>query len=289
MLSAAILSSAGGYAASVAAVELLAAAGAGLAAFLCFRQIPVAEEAASAHAVSPAKLRFAVLKNVRESLEIVARDGRYRRHLLGCLLEAFFGFLSLSLIAALLGKSLGFGYLAAAALLHGIPTLAAFAATGVLGGWFDRADPWVSWARVRFAFAIDAMALSATPWVAGLCGTPVMLVLLVTGRLFRGAVQGGWWILWWQIGITYFAPPGEDTSRYAAIMVFLYGLVRLVASLTGMGLALLAVEPATLLWIGALGILASALYSLRQAARERREHCPATFAAFEAQFDPEHD
>ena len=41
--------------------------------------------------------------------------------------------------------------------------------------------------------------------------------------MLRGSVQGGWWVLWWQIGVTHFAPPGQDTSRYMGIMVFLNG------------------------------------------------------------------
>jgi hypothetical protein len=61
-------------------------------------------------------------------------------------------------------------------------------------------------------------------------------------------------------------------------------LTRLVASLAGMSLAALAVRPETLIWIGGLGVIGSGLYSLWQAARERKEHCPQTFADFEAGF-----
>jgi hypothetical protein len=113
----------------------------------------------------------------------------------------------------------------------------------------------------------------------------LVLLLPVLGRVLRGGVQGGWWILWWQIGITHFAPPGEATSRYAGISVFLYGVVRIVASLVAMGLARQGVQPETLLWIGGLGVIASGFYSLWQAVRERKERRPATFAEFEAQFE----
>jgi hypothetical protein len=169
--------------------------------------------------------------------------------------------------------------------MHGIPTFVAFATTGLLGRWFDRANPWVSWAVVRFGFGFDALLLAAAAFAAGTLPSAVVSGFLLLGRLLRGSVQGGWWVLWWQIGITHFAPPGQDTSRYAAIMVFLYGLVRMAASLAGIGLAYWGVRPETLLWVGGLGVILSGLYSLWQAARERKEHRPATFAEFEAQFD----
>jgi len=100
----------------------------------------------------------------------------------------------------------------------------------------------------------------------------------------RGGVQGGWWIMWWQIGVTHFAPPGEDTSRYMGIMVFLNGTIRLGASAAGMVLAAMAVPPTTLLVVGGLGVIASGLYSLGQAGRERREKRPETMTEFERQF-----
>ena len=113
----------------------------------------------------------------------------------------------------------------------------------------------------------------------------MIFLLPLLGRLVRGSVQGGWWVLWWQIGVTHFAPPGEDTSRYMGMMVFLNGVIRIAASLAGMGLAALGVMPVTLIWIGGLGVIASGFYSLWQAARERKEHRPQTFAEFEAQFE----
>jgi hypothetical protein len=279
MFSAYILWLAGNRAVMVAGIQIVCAAAIGLTAFLCFRQIRVREDRGTTHG----DVGLEVRKNIRDAIEVVVRDHRYRRHLFGCLMEGFFGLLSLSLIAALLSKTLKFGYLGCAAMTHGFPSLVAFAATGLLGRWFDRGNPWVSWAWVRFAFGVDALLLAATPLAATLLA-PAVIVLLVLGRVLRGSVQGGWWILWWQIGITHFAPPGEDTSRYAAIMVFLYGLVRIAASAAAIGLASWSVRPETLLWIGGLGVILSGFYSLWQAARERREHRPQTFAEFEKAF-----
>ena len=68
------------------------------------------------------------------------------------------------------------------------------------------------------------------------------------------------------------------------IMVFLNGLIRIVASAAGMALAAYSVRPETLILIGGLGVIASGFYSLRQAARERKEHRPQTFAEFESEF-----
>jgi hypothetical protein len=127
---------------------------------------------------------------------------------------------------------------------------------------------------------LAATLLAAAFW------PPMIFVLPVLGRVIRGSVQGGRWILWWQIGVAHFAPPGADTSRYMGIMVFLGGLVQLLAALAAMLLTsqALSVQPVTLIWIGGLGVILSGVYSLWQAARERKEHRPQTFAEFEAQF-----
>ncbi|MEN6407157.1 MAG: MFS transporter [Thermoguttaceae bacterium] len=281
MASACGLSLAGGHARMVAGAELVGGASLGLAAFVCFRRIRPHEESVAAvrHA-----FRLEIFKNFHNAVEIVTHDARYRRHLLGCLIENFFNLLGLSLLAALLSKTLGYGYLGCAMLMHGLPTLAAFATTGFLGRWFDRESPWISWAAMRLAFGLDAWLLAAAATVAGWL-PPIVLPLLMAGRLLRGGAQGGWWILWWQIGITHFAPPGENTSRYAAIMTFLYGLTRLAASLVGIGLAVWNVAPSTLLWIGGAGVMFSGVYSLVQSRREQRQHGPRTFAEFEARFN----
>jgi hypothetical protein len=281
MLAAYVLRCADDQAATVAVIEIVCAAALGLVGFTCFRQIRIHEDTGKA---SP-NVRLEVFKNVRDAVDVVFRDARYRRYLVGCFLENFFGMLYLPFIAAFLSTTLGFGYGWCAALMHGIPTLAAFMTTGLLGWWFDRSNPWVAWARVRFAFGIDAFLLAATPLAAGLFH-PLVRILPLLGRLVRGSTQGGWWILWWQIGVTHFAPPGENTSRYMGSLVVVNGLSRIVASAAGMALTsqALSVQPGTLLWIGGLGMMASGFYSLWQAARERKEHRPQTFAEFEAQF-----
>ncbi|NMC19593.1 MAG: MFS transporter [Thermogutta sp.] len=250
-----------------------------LASFVCFRQIRVDETLDSLALESKPQIG----KSFQEAFAILVRDGRFRRYLGGCFLDGFFQMLYFPLIWAFLSRGLGFGYVGSSALMHALPALAAFAVTGSLGKLFDRTNPWISWACIRFVWGLDALLLAATP----LCMTffpPALIVLPVIGRLLRGSVQGGWWILWWQIGVTYFAPPGGDTSRYMGIMVFLNGVIRFSASAAGMALTALEVPPQTLLIIGGTGVILSGFYSLYQAAWERRHRRPETIPEFERQF-----
>jgi len=277
--SAYLLQCAGAWAKIVAGGEILFSAVVGIAGFVCFRKIPICEHPLP----PPSGFRLDVWKNVSEAMAVINRDARFRRYLLGCFLEGFFGMLYLPLIPALLKTTLQFDYVWCALFTHGIPTLAAFLLTGLLGRWFDRANPWISWAWVRFAFGLDALLLAATPW--GVTWLPALAFgFPILGRLLRGGVQGGWWVLWWQIGITHFAPPGDDTSRYAGIMTFLNGVIKISAASAGIALTWMQFQPVTLLWVGGAGVMATGVYSLSQAARDRREKRPETFAAFEAQY-----
>ena len=220
---------------------------------------------------------------MRAVVDVVFRDGRFRRYLFGCFLDGFCQMLYFPLIWALLSTTLAFGYFGCAALMHAVPALVAFATTGWLGWWIDRSNPWVSWAWIRFAWGLDALLLALTPLAAGFF-PPMLFVLPLLGRVLRGTVQGGWWILWWQIGVTHFAPPGEDTSRYMGLMVFLNGTVKVLASALGMLLVWFSVPPTTLIALGGVGVVLSGFYSLWQWDRERRERQPRTITEFEAQF-----
>jgi hypothetical protein len=280
LLSATLLHLAKEHVLPVARAQIAASAFLGLAAYLCFRQIAVQEEPLQ----RGSGFRLHVLKNIRDVLGVVAHDARYRRYLLSCFADFFFSLLYLPLIWKLL-SNLEYGYIGCAAMVHALPAAIAFLTTGFLGPWLDRTNPWISWAWMRFLSAGDAMLLAITPWAVGFA-PGLVFVLPITGRILRGSVQGGWWVLCWQLGITHFAPPGADTSRYMGIMVFLSGATRILGSLASM-LLLWAfqarLEPC--FYIGAAGILLSGIYSLSQAAREKRECHPQTFAQFESQFD----
>jgi hypothetical protein len=281
MTSAFILDRAGVHVQAVAAAQFVVAALLGMTSFLCFRQIRTPHEPEG----TTAGFSLDVMAHLRDTAGVLTRDARFRRYLFGCFLDGFFVMLYWPLVASLLSTTLNFDYLWCAALKDGIPTLAAFMATGLLGRWFDRANPWRSWAWVRFAWGIDGLLLAVTPLAATFIH-PLLFILPVLGRILRGTVQGGRWILWWQIGVTHFAPPGADTSRYMGIMVFLNGAVQMLTALVAMLLTskAIAMRPVTLIWIGAIGVVISGLYSLAQAARERREHRPQTFAEFETAF-----
>lgn len=254
-----------------------------LASFLCFRQIRVDEDA-SVHRHGPQPKIGSVF---RDALDVIAaRNGRFRRYLLGCFLDGFCQMLYYPLIWAFLSRDLGFGYVSCSALMHAVPALAAFAATGALGRLLDRTNPWTSWGWIRCLWGLDALLLAATPACA-LLFPPALVMLPVLGRVLRGSVQGGWWIMWWQVGVTYFAPPGEDTSRYMGVMVFLNGAIRLLASAAGMGLTALSVPPSVLLIAGGVGVMLSGVYSLWQASWERRHRGPETMTEFEHQWEDE--
>ncbi len=274
-----LLQRAGGSALHMARMQIVFVALLGTAAFFCFRQIRVNDNVEKLRR----DLRPEFLKNVTEAALVVARDGRFRRYLFGCFLDNFSQMLYFPLIWAFLSKTLEYDYVGCAAMMHAIPALAAFVATGMIGRWIDRTNPWVSWAWIRFAWGFDALLLAATPFAAGYL-PPMLFVLPLLGRLLRGSVQGGWWILWWQIGVTNFAPPGKDTSRYTGLMVFLNGFTKVAASLLAMVLAGLAMSPVAFLVVGGAGVILSGVYSLTQAARERRENRPRTIAEFESQF-----
>lgn len=249
-----------------------------LASFLCFRQIRVDEDLTAQHPEPGPDIVGAF----RETMGVIAaRNGRFRRYLLGCFLDGFCQMLYFPLIWAFLSRDLGFGYVGCSVLMHAIPALAAFAATGALGRLLDRTNPWVSWAGIRCLWGLDALLLAATPGCA-LFFPPAVVLLPVLGRVLRGGVQGGWWIMWWQVGVTYFAPPGEDTSRYMGVMVFLNGAIRLVASAAGMGLAALSIPPGVLLTVGGLGVVLSGVYSLWQAGWDREHRGPETMTEFES-------
>jgi hypothetical protein len=252
----------------------------------CFRRIQV-EEGPRRQAPG---VRLGLRAALADVLAVVGRDRRYRRYLAGCFLDGFSQALYFPLIWAFLSRKpapgvvgLGYDYLGAVILMHSLPALTAFATTGVLGRALDRSNPWFAWAGIRFAWGTDALLLAATP-LAALYFPPALLLLPVAGRLLRGGVQGVWWILWWQVGVTHFARPGDDTSRYMGIMVFVNGTIRLLASAVGITLAAMNVSPQTIIFVGGLGVMLAGLYSLTQAGRERREAAPETPADFERQF-----
>ena len=258
--------------------QILLAGSLSLGSFLCFRMIRVREQPACRN------LQPELLRCLKESLLIVLRDRRYCRYLAGCFLDGSSQLLYYSMLWAFFDRTLGYGFFGCVMLMHTLPAMMAFLVTGAFGRWVDRTNPWLAWALVRLCWGADALLLAATPFCAALL-PPALYILPVTGRLIRGSVQGAWWIMWWQIGVTYFAPPGEDTSRYMGIMTFLNGATRLAGSGLSVALGALGVPPIAMMLIGGAGVLASGAYSLLLAYYEQHQHVPETIAQFEHQFN----
>jgi hypothetical protein len=251
-----------------------------LASFLCFRRIRVDEDPVALRR----DLRPEVAKSLREAIAVAVGDRRFRRYLIGCVPAGFFSMLYFPLLWSFFDGELGFGYVECSGLMHAIPAGVAFVMTGAVGWMCDRKNPWVAWGWIRLVWGLDALLLAAAPEYA-LLFAPALFVLPVLGRVLRGGVQGAWWIMWWQLGVTHFAPPGADTSRYMGVMVFLDGTLRLAASAAGMALVFYGVPPGALIIIGGLGVMLSGLYSLWMASVERREQRPETMSEFERQFN----
>jgi hypothetical protein len=249
-----------------------------LLSFVCFRQIRVEEDREAYRD----DFKPEIAKTFRDAWAVVACDGRYRRYLLGCFVDGFSQGLYLPLLWAFLSKDLHFGYFLCIALMHAIPAFVAFVSTGAIGQVLDRSNPWVSWAWIRFVLGLDAFILATTQSFHGVLAAAVILLPIIA-RILHGTVQGAWWIMWWQIGVTHFAPPGEDTSRYMGIIVFIYGAIRVGASAAGMLLAMV-LPTVVLIVVGGLGVIAAGFYSLWQGSREKSEQRPETMADFEHQF-----
>ena len=129
-------------------------------------------------------------------------------------------------------------------------------------------------------WGLDPLILAAAPSAAAVWG-PAGFVVCIVGRACRGVVMGGSWVLWWQIGVNYFAPPGAGTGRYLAILTGLNGLMRLTAA--GAGMVLLGELTATqVMVLGGVGVLASGLHARAQTRADHRLTGFRTFADSEA-------
>lgn len=252
-----------------------------LLAYLLFRRIRVEENVDKL----TAERRPPVLQSFRDALNILVRDARYRWYILACFAFVFAATTYVSFIPAFLNKDLQFNYVHCVLFFHVIPAIAAFLVTGRLGRWFDRVGLSIAWTWVRLGWALDPLLLAASTTLLPVLGTEVVL-LAVLARVCLGTVQGGYWILWWQIGVAYYAKPGADTSRYQGILVFVDGMTKMTAPALG---AWILAQPGSsrelLFLIGGTGVLLSALFSLLQARYERRDAHLLTTAEYEAQFD----
>jgi len=246
--------------------------------FLLFGRIRVQKEP------SPDEARTAdgMGATVRRAATILGRDQRFRQYLYSAFFYAFGALVYVAYVPALLVKDLHLGYLPTALLTHIVPSLLAFITTGAWGRWFDRTNVWRAWSWIRTGWGLDPVLLGLAPFVA--MASPLgALALATAGRLSRGSVMGGSWVLWWQIGVTHFAPPGGDTTRFLGIILFLNGLTRALAPAFGAWLLGYTSRAGTLL-VGGVIVLGAAAHAAWRARRERRDPTLATIASFEAQY-----
>jgi hypothetical protein len=249
-----------------------------LAGMVCFAMMPIRHfelDRLADHATSNIQT---IRHNTQQAIALIKQDRRLHQYLFSAALFGFGGLLYVSYIPASLTKDHGCGYLVTAVLLHVLPATVQWLTVSPLCKWFDRVNTWRSWSVVRLGWGLDPICLALAIFVA-----PIALPLVVLGRILRGSTMGGSWVLWWQTGIHQFAPPGEDTTRYMSLQVFINGLLRLIAPLTGMLMLQFGSRAAPLLLGGSI-VLISAIHAHFQAKRETGNPALANTASFEQQY-----
>ncbi len=239
--------------------QMLVAAGLLAASLTSIGAIRMREDAGKAEAPGTPE------HNSSSFLTILKKDRRFTTYLVGSSLFVTGGLLYVPLIPAVLAKDFGYGYLASALLVHVIPSLVAFVATPALGSQVDQAHPLKLWSMLRTGWGLDPLVLGLTVLAAP--AAPLAMALAVTARCLRGACMGTTWVLWWLVGVNYFATPGANTSRYMGIQVFLNGAGRLAAAAISTWL-LEGIDRVGVLFIGGALVMLSALHVRWQANRD---------------------
>lgn len=277
VLAAFALDQAGSHQALMIKGQMMLAGAASAASFLILRTIRLRPEQRVERAAAAAR----IWQPFADAWLILRQDRRFRSYLVIGFLYAFGGLLYVAYIPVLFGRHLHFSYLASSFLTNTLPSLAAIVFTGGIGRWIDRINPWKAWALIRLGWGLDPLLLAGA---SALAGWPSVfpVAAAVAGRLSRGAVMGGSWILWWQVGVNHFARPGGDTTRYMGMIIFVNGLARLSGPVVGAWLLAGGCSLAGILAGGGLLVLLSALLSYGCFLKERGQERYATMEKFEA-------
>ena len=264
----------------VISIQLVCAGLLSVFSFLAFRQMglnaPVNQPPAPENEPDKSEIAGNMLLN---PVRIIQHDKRFRRYLLSSFLFGLSGMIYAPYIVSYLVHDLSMDYFPAALYLHVIPSLGAFLFTGWIGRQIDNNNPWGVWGWTRLGWGLDPLLLVlASPM--GIVVPCAAWTLPVSARFIRGASMGGSWILWWRVGINQFAEPGADTTRYMGIFVFMNGLLRLLGPIIGAWLVLTSSRQ-TILLIGGMGVLASAVHAVFEYRRERLEKKYSSMACFE--------
>ena len=260
-------------------IQMLTAAGLLATGCLIFRTIKVKEDLELIRKRIPVSAKRILV----DSYRIVRNDVRFLRYLAIGFFDSFGGMVSSAFIPVLLTQNLKFSYIGTAVLIHIIPCGMGFLNTGYLGQWIDKVSTWKSWGWIRLGWAADSLFLAAA-YFAVVCCPAIAPIFPFLSSISRGAIQGGSYILWWEVGVNHFAPPGGDTSRYMGIILFLTGLSQFPAPALGAWLITSTNVGVVMLVGGAIELLSSAL-SFREHHREQQVDRLETMTTYEHSFD----
>jgi len=213
--------------------------------------------------------RLGLRAGLREASTILRTDKLFAKYMLSQFLLGAANFFTDPILVNALTKDLRFDYFSAQAILFLIPSAALLGSIRFWAPYFDRIGVlrfriynsacWVlSYAGISVAMVILT--------IGGREALPVVIPILVVGRLFNGLGRGGGAIAW-NLGHLHFA--GEhQTELYMGIHVGLTGLRGLLMPLLGLGATMLFGYPAILI---ALGLAATAHIMFRQLAASEQK------------------
>jgi MFS family permease len=249
LLAAALLSLSGAHIQSMIRLQLIVGSLVYCGAIACIRQLPDRGDGSPIEA-DPASVPQPVAR-WRLSLKPL-HDPSFRLYLAAFGIFAFSNLFFMGIVPVFFARDLRMDYVQATLLIHVLPAVMGFLAGGRLTAWFDRTSVWLSYALVTLLWGLDPLLLATAGswWPA-----------LIVARICRGPAMVGSIVIAVYTGVHSFARPGPDTSRYAAAMMFVNGLARL---LSPMATAMLSghISHRAILLTGAIGTLsASAVFT----------------------------